>query len=66
MSDKRFSLVLEQTKLEKIEYRNMEEYGGNQSWGQWPMQLAKFHCTKKCMKNPFRNARHYTHVHLAQ
>ena len=47
MGDKRFSPIPEQTKLEKIGYRNMEKYVGNQSWGQWPMQLAKFHCTKK-------------------
>ena len=25
----------------------MEKYVGNQRWGQWPMQLARFHCTKK-------------------
>ena len=47
MGDKRFSPIPKQTKLEKIGYRNMEKYVGNQSWGQWPMQLAKFHCTKK-------------------
>ena len=46
MDDKSFSPIPEQTKLEKIGYRNMEKYVGNQSWGQWPMQLAKFHCTK--------------------
>ena len=47
MGDKRFSPIPKQTKLEKIGYRNMDKYVGNQSWGQWPMQLAKFHCTKK-------------------
>ena len=47
MGDKRFSPIPQQTKLEKIGYRNMEKYVGNQSWGQWPMRLAKFHRTKK-------------------
>ena len=47
MDDKRFSPILEQTKLEKIGYRNKEKYVGNQSLRQWPMQLTKFHCTKK-------------------
>ena len=47
MGDRRFSPIPEQTKLEKIGYRNMEKSVGNQSWGQWPMQLATFHCTKK-------------------
>ena len=47
MGDKRFRSIPKQTKSEKIECRKMEKYVGNQSWGQWPMQLAKFHCTKK-------------------
>ena len=47
MGDKRFSPIPKQTKLEKIGYRNMGKYVGNQSWGQWPMQLAKFYCIKK-------------------
>ena len=47
MGDERSSPIPEQTKLEKIGYRKMEKYVGNQSWGQWPMQLAKFHRIKK-------------------
>ena len=47
MGDKRFSPILEQTKLEKIGFRNIDKYVGNQSWGQRPVQLAKFHCTKE-------------------
>ena len=47
MGEKCFSPIPKQIKSEKIGYRNMEKYVGNQSWEQWPKRLAKFHYTKK-------------------